>query len=337
MTLCTRNVLSFPYGYNKRWMLILVFVVTVLLTVVYKVTVQKKQSVPKTPITPDMLVKHFKNNDSESLTVVTAYLDLGEFPKGTKNNKRNADIYQKWMSVYKYLKNPLVVYTDSSSFADYFRKIRQNFSDTTKIIKIDRDSMWSFSIKPNISKIFSKSGYPKFYPNTVIPDYTCMTHSKLTLLVEAIKSKLFSSKYYCWLDLGYFRDLVGREKYFYLDVPSDFNESRVGVTEVYKVDFKKETAESIILKNKNWIGGGLFLGRPDVLVNFEQQYKQRVLYYLSKGLMNVEQHILYSMFTLSERRNNPIKVEVQPYIPGTKLVICEDPWFYLGCLMYREE
>jgi hypothetical protein len=61
---------------------------------------------------------------------------------------------------------------------------------------------------------------------------------------------------------------------------------------VFNSDLENNTAKSIILGNKNWIGGGLFLGKPDVLTKFELQYKSRVLYYLSQGLMNVEQHIL---------------------------------------------
>ena len=121
-----------------------------------------------------------------------------------------------------------------------------------------------------------------------------------------------------------------------LSISHVFNDNKIGVIEVCKVNFRTETARAIILQNKNWIGSGLFLGKPDVFVDFELQYKQRVLYFLSQGLMNVEQHILFSMYTSSERENNPITVEVQTYIPGTKKVICADPWFYLGCLMYRE-
>jgi hypothetical protein len=46
---------------------------------------------------------------------------------------------------------------------------------------------------------------------------------------------------------------------------------------VFNSDLENNTAKSIILGNKNWIGGGLFLGKPDVLTKFELQYKSRVL------------------------------------------------------------
>lgn len=154
-----------------------------------------------------------------------------------------------------------------------------------------------------------------------------MTHSKLTLVAKAINSKLLASDYYSWIDLGYFRDISSRKKYFYLEVPSDFDNN---------VTLKNVSARSIILGNKNWTGGGLFLGKPDVLKKFESQYKNRVMYYLSQELVNVEQHILYSMYTAEERKKNPITVEVQPYLLGQQKIISGDPWFYLGFLMYNE-
>lgn len=163
-----------------------------------------------------------------------------------------------------------------------------------------------------------------------------MTHSKLTLVAKAINSKLLASDYYSWIDLGYFRDISSRKKYFYLEVPSDFDNSKVGVTQVYNVTLKNVSARSIILGNKNWTGGGLFLGKPDVLKKFESQYKNRVMYYLSQELVNVEQHILYSMYTAEERKKNPITDEVQPYLLGQQKIISGDPWFYLGFLMYNE-
>ena len=47
--------------------------------------------------------------------------------------------------------------------------------------------------------------------------YKYMMHSQLMLVVDAIKSNIFSTKYCCWLDLGYFKDLVERHSYFQLD------------------------------------------------------------------------------------------------------------------------
>lgn len=291
------------------------------------------------PFFDTMTFKDYTNKwkgTNRSLTVVTAFLDLGQFSKGSITNTRSPETYRSWMKIYQHLKNPLIIYTDSYKFKDFFTDLRKNSSSITEVILINRKALWSFKIKPRIAEIYAQPGYPKFYPNTVEPDYTSMTHSKLSFVAKAITSKLFPSDYYCWIDLGYFRDLSDRATNFYLEIPSDLDRRRVGVTQVLNVDLHNITARSIILGNLNWIGGGLFLGKPDILLKFEKQYKHRVMYYLSQGLMNVEQHVLYSMFTKSERKKNPISVEVQTYIPGTKPAACVDPWFYLGCLMYHE-
>jgi hypothetical protein len=42
-------------------------------------------------------------NTNRSLTVVTAFFDLGKFPKGSFSNMRTPDSYNKWMGVYDYL------------------------------------------------------------------------------------------------------------------------------------------------------------------------------------------------------------------------------------------
>lgn len=60
-------------------------------------------------------------NTNRSLTVVTAFFYLGKFPKGSVSNIRTPESYKVWMSVYKYLKNPLIIYTDSKKFADFLQ------------------------------------------------------------------------------------------------------------------------------------------------------------------------------------------------------------------------
>lgn len=273
---------------------------------------------------------------NKSLTIVTGYFNIGNFPKGSVANMRTPQKYQDWLRVLGRVKNPVILYTDSQPFAALFRDIRNNYTHSTKVVVIERNTLWSFQIMPQIAKIYSAPGYPKHYPNTYIPAYTSLTHSKLPVVVDAIEHSYFSTDYYCWLDVGYFREIVTRNKTFWLEVPSDFDSTKVGVTRVYNSKLSDIRAKTIIYGNLNWIGGGLFLGKPDVLVRFGKQYKSAVMRYLNESLMNVEQHILYSMFTTEERKKHPIDIDVQLYIPGTKTVMSGDPWFYLGYVMYDE-
>lgn len=49
---------------------------------------------------------------NRSVTIVTAFLDIGKFPKGTFSKIRNQNTYKTWMGLYQHLQNPLVVYTN---------------------------------------------------------------------------------------------------------------------------------------------------------------------------------------------------------------------------------
>ncbi|CAG2189039.1 unnamed protein product [Mytilus edulis] len=285
-----------------------------------------------------------ENRLLRNLTVVTAYFDIGTFPKGSFSEMQGQKQYEKWMIVYKYMQNPVLFYTDSEKYADLFRKIRNTNGSKTKVIIISRENLWAFKIKPKIAEIYSKPGYPVHYPATYMPEYTCVMHSKLEIVKKAIETKIFASKYYCWLDIGYFRYLVDRRKKFYLEVPGDFNDSKIGFTKVYDRDLEKDSAESILLTGNVWIGGGLILGKPDTLNLFETHFEKKVEYYLSQGLMNDDQRIFYAMYTATERQKHPINIDVQLYvldkkkniIPGRNYSKRDDKWFHLGYLMYNE-
>ena len=80
-------------------------------------------------------------NTNRSLTVVTAFFDLGKFPKGSFSNMRTPDSYKNWMGVYKYLQNPLIIYTDSKKLAQYFEELRQNSTCITKVINFSRGQL----------------------------------------------------------------------------------------------------------------------------------------------------------------------------------------------------
>eukprot|EP00105_Crassostrea_gigas_P032196 XP_011455113.1 PREDICTED: uncharacterized protein LOC105347653 [Crassostrea gigas] len=283
----------------------------------------------------DTLLESIKGTN-KSLTVVTAFFTIGSFPKGTLHTVRTSNTYNVWMRTFLFMKNPVIFYTDNKTYADFFVALRKNASLLTEVVHLNRSELWAFQIIPKIKKIYSTPGYPQHYQNTFFPEYTSLTHSKQQVLDSAARKKVFDTDYYCWLDAGYFRDIVHREKKFWLEVPDDFNKSRIGVTRVFYSDLERTSARTIILGNLIWVGGGVFLGTPEVISRFHDQYKKAVMRYLNQGIMNVEHQILYAMYTKQERQKYPIDIEVQLYVPGQRQVINTNPWFYLGYVMYRE-
>ena len=280
----------------------------------------------------NVLLQSINLRESNDITVVTAFIDIGDFRKGSRNNTRTPNAYLKWSETFKYMLNPLVVYTDSQHFYDHMLELRTKSKNKTRVFMFNRTSSWAFQMKDDIKEIFDMKHYPKHYPNTVVPEYTCTTHAKFDVVSRAATNNYFYTKYIMWLDIGYFRYIAMKKQYFKLELPSDFNESRIAVTQVYNVSMSKEP--SVIIKgNINWVGGGLFLGKRNIILQFTEEYKTAVDYFRSKKLMNVEQHIIYAMYTTLGRADIEPNIELQIY---QNVKYKGNPWFYLGYLMKKD-
>ena len=267
--------------------------------------------------------------ESNDITVVTAFFDIGAFGKGTPVDIRTPNVYFQWAQTFKYLVNPLVVYTDSHTFYNHMAALRRKSRSKTRLFMYNRNSSWAFQMKDAIKEIYNSKHYPKHFPNTVVPEYTCAMHAKFDVISMTAMDNFFNTKYFMWLDIGYFRHDLKSKLLFRLELPPDFNDSRIAANQVFNVKMSRDP--SVIIKgNFNWIGGGLFLGRRDVMLEFADEYKTAVNYFLSNKLMNTEQQLLYAMYSDLGRKVIKPDVELQTY---HRRFISQNPWFYLGYLM----
>ena len=81
-----------------------------------------------------------------NVTLITAFLDTGQFGKGSPKNKRDHRIYKYWSTRYSRITSPVVFYTDSEDFAQHFLTVRQNMLSMTKVIRVNRSELWSFAL-----------------------------------------------------------------------------------------------------------------------------------------------------------------------------------------------
>jgi len=139
--------------------------------------------------------------------------------------------------------------------------------------------MWSFRLRKKIASIFSQPGYPRYYPNTVVPSYAAAMHAKYEVLQLAIRSNPFRTRFFCWLDIGLFRDMVSGTATSYpitprfsIFLPPDFRQDSIAFQEVY---VRNETAsvQDIIRKNLYWVCGCFFIGRLDVMYRWTEEYE----------------------------------------------------------------
>lgn len=79
--------------------------------------------------------------------------------------------------------------------------------------------------------MFRQPNYPKYYPNTVMSEYSASQHAKYAVVADALKRNIFYTEFYAWLDVGYFRDACDDEnQYFRINPPPEVDKN----TAVYK-------------------------------------------------------------------------------------------------------
>lgn len=257
--------------------------------------------------------------------------NLGTFQKGPRNLHFSTKTYFKWATVFKYLVNPLVVYTDSEAFKELMERQRTDHINNTRIYLTNRTDLWPFKLLYEVRSVYDVPGYPKSHPNTVVSEYTATQHSKYAVVADTVRKQVFQNAYYAWLDIGYFRDVVERNVQFELKIQPGFDSKRVSYNRIS--EFSKTVDPFTIFRNSLlWVDGGMFLGTGEVLLQFEQLYHRAVLYFLDEKLMNKEQQLLYSVYSKKGREALTPKVELQLYIPKGP----GNPWFYLGYLCRKE-
>ncbi|XP_046552548.1 uncharacterized protein LOC124262133 [Haliotis rubra] len=261
------------------------------------------------------------------ITVITAYFNIGSFAKGSKSNMYTPSRYMNWMKVFGRIRNNLVAYTDSRDVFDLLTGLRRRFpSNITKVFLIDRANLWSFSLAQEIRNIYIQPNYPRHHPNTVNENYSCAMHAKFELVNKVLMEELFPTKYFCWLDIGLFRGLVDDTSMFKLQVPNEWDKRKVAYSRVSNFN-DKATTESVIKGNQVWVGGAMFLGTPEVLHNYTEDYMNTVKMLLKRRLMNTDQQVIYSMYLpLSDFKP---RVQIQLFSQTKSRY---DPWFYLGYL-----
>lgn len=259
---------------------------------------------------------------SDNITLVTAYFDLGQIRKGPFHTQDFA-VYQKWSSAYKFVANPLIFFTDSEQMAELFLLYRKNLpKNATKVVLIKSDELWAFSKAKLIKKIFSDPAYPKFSPNTINENYSCTMHAKYDLLEKVIKEKWFRTKFLAWVDIGYFRNQVDETHKFHLKLPEDFSYQHISFTEINEFN-KKLTPMGIIDENAVWVGGGMILGRLELMTVFISDYKEAVGRMLDEKLMSTDQQVIYIMYSNKLPGFTP-KIQIQTHTLHTR------DWFHLG-------
>ncbi|XP_048583405.1 uncharacterized protein LOC125562987 [Nematostella vectensis] len=263
---------------------------------------------------------------SESITLVTGYLDLGPLPKwyGTAD----VNTYKKFMLRLGKIRNPMVFFVDEqdNDIQMFLKKVRSKQLTLFKPVK--RSDLWAFGFLQPITQMFSLPCFPKIYALTTVPNYACTVLSKFEFVKMAIEENFFKTKYFAWMDAGYWRDTPIDGPYFSMVLPPRFNDSTVAIVEV-KPPNTKLTMKDMVWGASIWIAGGFLIGRGDVFTRYCHQFMEYSHLMLRAGMMNSEEQVIYGIYHAG---NYKPKVMMQLY-PAEKRYF---NWFTLG-FMCKEE
>ncbi|XP_069104902.1 uncharacterized protein [Argopecten irradians] len=287
---------------------------------------EEKYSAAYIPPSPKPYEGFMSDMMDPEITFVTAYFNLGRFQKGEGGNLHfDLNNYVSWMKEFENFNNSIIAFTDLPEIRTQLLMLRKHFPrERTKVFLINQNETWAFKLAPKIKKIFAQDGYPKHHPNTVIERYPCAMHVKYELIEKVVRERMFRTKYLAWIDIGYFREKHNGA--FHLQIPTDFKDDHIAFLQMG--EFEPERSETdIISANVYWVAGGIFIGRPEYLLPFVEDYKLAVESLIKKNLMSTDQQVIYIMYKGEGNKDSRPRIPLQAYRDPMKT-----DWFYLGRL-----
>lgn len=290
----------------------------------------------------------------QSLTLVSGFFDLSGVLYASKYSSER---YVEWMRAYRRVENPLLFFTDSDAFFAGMRLVRRNRQNLTRQFRVARHEMGTFRLYETITRdVLSRVSYVYNGWNTRLPEYCLTMHAKYELVAMAVRLDLFRTPFLAWSDVGIFRflNLTPTSSPFRISLrpPAGFDGARVGYTLAQQRSWK-ESAFQVVFNGLDWLAGGFFIGRREVLARWVAQYRFFHEWLLASGETRTDQQVLFVMFTHEGRASYPFFadtrhrlapgpappgaelgafVEVQPFEKPDSLGI--DGWFYLPYLCY---
>ncbi len=276
---------------------------------------------------PKMDVNEYGEDD---ITLVTAYINLGRYRNDDTKLTYSPDLFKSWMTAFCRIENPVVVFMNDEKDLSLFGNIRTHVPNhKTFMYKVSKNDLWSFSLLPNITKIYQ--GWPKHSPLTTSPQYTCTSHAKYEFLASAMRENPFKTKFFAWIDIGYFRDMakpiVEPGPTFSLYLPPMLDQGKIAYSEVQPRTGDQNPSD-ILKFRKPWISSAMLVGKTTTMKRWVIQYMKYVNKFLEGGLSGADQYLIHAMFQSGEEMD----VEIQTYSSEG----FPDPGHHLGFLCKDE-
>ena len=142
-----------------------------------------------------------KNRPENSCTIVTCYYKL-------HNSKHSDQEYESWMCNFLCTNESYMVIFCDSSTIDLIQNMCAGLKHKTHIIKVDMCDLYC----ERYHQYWLKDEQRKDHPANNANLFT-IWQNKSSFVSEAINLNIFNTQYFCWCDIGCFRDPVNAKKY----------------------------------------------------------------------------------------------------------------------------
>jgi hypothetical protein len=246
-------------------------------------------------------------------TIVTAYFQL-------PISKASHETYVSWMKNMLVINNPMVIFCDAKS-RPIIESLRQN-PEKTVIIETTFKEFYSYKYSQAFAKHYALDKEARIGHNVFL---YMIWSEKSHFLKRAIELNAFNTDYFVWVDIGCFRV----PNTTYLNWPNPDKVAALDKTKVLMLSINPFTEDELDCKthadlpsfqSKNRIGGTIFGGCRDVLLEWHDKYYEMLEYFISiDRFIGKDQSIMNSVYLLNRNL-----VQLVNWKPG-----CRDIWFYL--------
>lgn len=232
----------------------------------------------------------------DEVTIVTAFFNIGSFAK--MSGTRPASSFLEWMKKFRRITNPVIAYIDNSNDLQHFLVQRQYVAQNlTKAFLVDRKELWAFRLLPRINDVLKTlPKAPHGFPHVRNPLYAAIMHSKYELMERAIQANYFKTKYFSWVDIGFFRSMLSNTgDPIKMVLPPGLDPQKVAYSEVVPFDGTL-TARQVFVKHPFWLSGNYFSATVNTMLKWAREYKRCTRRFLSRDMTGTDQMVLHAMF-----------------------------------------
>jgi hypothetical protein len=250
-------------------------------------------------------------------TVVTAYFQL-------KTSKASDATYKQWMKNMLEIDNQMVIFCDEQSVGDISEN-RKHKMDKTKIIVMSFTDFYCYRYIDAFRKDYLRDA-ESIRGHTV--ELYMIWNEKTHFLKRAIEMNPFQTSHFVWTDIGCFR--VPNTRYIHWPNPDKI--LACPQDKVWMLLVKPFTMDELLINNVEQlphfderyyrIGGTIFGGRSDALLNLHKMYYGMIEYFISKNKsIAKDQNVMNSVYLLNRDKCLLVVPQDNPYN--------RDIWFYM--------